>query len=49
MAKALQGNKKKYTENLYSESYAPTTNTGAGGSLVSTKTKTNDLEQKVNT
>jgi hypothetical protein len=49
MAKALQGNKKKYTENLYSESYAPRDNTGAGGSLVSTKTKTNDLEQKVNT
>tara|TARA_R100000353_G_scaffold138853_2_gene98792 strand:- start:2067 stop:2345 length:279 start_codon:yes stop_codon:yes gene_type:complete len=47
MAKALQGNKKKYTENLYSESYA--SNTGAGGVIVSTKTKTNDLEQKANT
>ena len=48
MAKALQGNKKKYTENLYSESYA--SNTGAGGGvIVSTKTKTNDLEQKANT
>ena len=49
MAKALQGNKKKYTENLYSESYAPRDNTGAGGVIVSTKTKTNDLEQKANT
>tara|TARA_R100001510_G_C7656690_1_gene217016 strand:- start:7500 stop:7790 length:291 start_codon:yes stop_codon:yes gene_type:complete len=51
MAKALQGNKKKYTENLYSESYSSKSNVGAGGtgSLVSTKTKTNDLEQKANT
>tara|TARA_B100001250_G_C19809572_1_gene795133 strand:- start:647 stop:925 length:279 start_codon:yes stop_codon:yes gene_type:complete len=47
MAKALQGNKRKFTENLYSESYA--SNASGKGSIVSTATKTNDLDQKVNT
>lgn len=49
MAKALPGNKRKYGENLYSESYTPTDNVSGVGSLNSSQNKIKDLDSKANT
>lgn len=49
MAKALPGNKRKYGENLYSESYKPPESGGVGGALSSSGGKIKDLDNKANT
>jgi len=48
MAKALPGNKRKYGENVYSESYTPPESSGVG-ELNSSHSKVKDLDSKANT
>ena len=48
MAKALPGNKRKYGENVYSESYTLPESSGVGA-LNSSHSKVKDLDSKANT
>lgn len=49
MAKALPGNKKKFSDNLYSESYSGQNRKTGAGALQTPTTKINDLDNKANT
>tara|TARA_R100001594_G_scaffold21712_2_gene41880 strand:+ start:2680 stop:2964 length:285 start_codon:yes stop_codon:yes gene_type:complete len=49
MAKALPGNKRKYGENLYTETYTPPEDKGLGGGLKSSGAKIKDLDNKAST
>tara|TARA_S200002703_G_C3759310_1_gene233719 strand:+ start:579 stop:869 length:291 start_codon:yes stop_codon:yes gene_type:complete len=49
MAKALPGNKKKFSNNLYSESYSGKNRDSGAGALQTPSTKINDLDNKATT